>query len=462
MATITKRGGTYRIKVSCRYSADGRQITRSMTWQPAPGTTKRQEEKELNRQATLFEERVKTGQFIGSNIKFADFVETWFKDYAEKQLKPNTRAGYKALKARTNTAIGHIRLDRLQPQHILEFYNQLAETGIRADMTYKCKVDFRAKLKERKLTYSAVANAAGLNAQTLTQVSKGKSVSRKTASALCAALNEKFSEWFEPAKEAGELSGNTIKHYHGYISSVLNTAIQWQVIASNPCDRIKPPRAEKKETAFLDDEQAVQLLEALQKEPLKYQALYTLILYTGMRREEACGLEWTDIDFENNLIDINKASIYIAGKGVFDDDTKNKSSKRIIKVPASAMELLRAYKAAQAEERLKLGDRWENSGKVFTSWNGKPIHPSTVTNHFRTIIQKNNLPPVTVHGLRHTNATLMIYNGTNIKTVSARLGHSDVSTTSDIYAHAIKTADEMAAEALEDIFNRKKKTAGAG
>lgn len=206
----------------------------------------------------------------------------------------------------------------------------------------------------------------------------------------------------------------------------------------------------------------MQLLEALQKEPLKYQALYTLILYTGMRREEACGLEWTDIDFENNLIDINKASIYIAGKGVFDDDTKNKSSKRIIKVPASAMELLRAYKAAQAEERLKLGDRWENSGKVFTSWNGKPIHPSTVTNHFRTIIQKNNLPPVTVHGLRHTNATLMIYNGTNIKTVSARLGHSDVSTTSDIYAHAIKTADEMAAEALEDIFNRKKKTAGAG
>lgn len=152
MATITKRGGTYRIKVSCGYSADGRQITRSTTWKPDPGMTKRQEEKELNRQATLFEERVKTGQFIGSNIKFADFVETWFKDYAEKQLRPNTIAGYTSLKARTNAAIGHIRLDRLQPQHILEFYNQLAETGIRADMTYKSKVDFRAKLRERKIT----------------------------------------------------------------------------------------------------------------------------------------------------------------------------------------------------------------------------------------------------------------------------------------------------------------------
>lgn len=99
MATITKRGGTYRIKVSCGYSADGRQITRSTTWKPDPGMTKRQEEKELNHQAVLFEERVKTGQFIGSNIKFADFVETWFKDYAEKQLRPKTLLGYKKMAA---------------------------------------------------------------------------------------------------------------------------------------------------------------------------------------------------------------------------------------------------------------------------------------------------------------------------------------------------------------------------
>lgn len=462
MATITKRGGTYRIKVSCGYSADGRQITRSTTWKPTPGMTTRQEEKELNRQATLFEERVKTGQFIGSNIKFANFVDTWFTDYAEKQLRPNTIAGYKALKARTNAAIGHIRLDRLQPQHILEFYNQLAETGIREDMTYKSKVDFRAKLKERKITYLTLANAAGLSTQTLTQIAKGKNVSHKTASAVCNTLGEKFSEWFEPAREKGKLSSSSIKHYHEYISSVLSTAVQWQVIAANPCERVKPPKAGRKEAKFLDDEQAQQLLEFLEKEPIMYRALYTLILYTGMRREEICGLEWEDIDFEHDLIDINKARIYVPGRGVLDDETKNKSSRRIIKVPATAIDLLREYKAAQAAERLKLGDKWVNSQKVFVSWNGKPIHPSTVTNHFRKFVEKTDLPPTTVHSLRHTNATLLIYNKTDIKTVSNRLGHSDVSTTGNIYAHAIKKADEMAAEALEDIFNSKKKAAGAG
>ena len=108
MATITKRGDTYRIRVSEGYSADGRQIMQSMTWKPAPGMTKRQEEKELNRQAALFEERVRNGQYICSNIKFADFVERWFKDYAEKQLRPKTVLGYKYMKDRTNAAIGHI------------------------------------------------------------------------------------------------------------------------------------------------------------------------------------------------------------------------------------------------------------------------------------------------------------------------------------------------------------------
>jgi integrase len=113
-------------------------------------------------------------------------------------------------------------------------------------------------------------------------------------------------------------------------------------------------------------------------------------------------------------------------------------------------------------KRLKLGDKWEGSPKIFTTWKGSAICPDTVTSWFHSFIKRHDLPPVTVHGLRHTNATLLIYNGTNIKTVSDRLGHADVSTTGNIYAHAIKTADEMAAEALEDIFNRKKKTAGAG
>lgn len=205
MATITKRGGTYRIKVSCGYSADGRQITRSTTWKPDPGMTKRQEEKELNHQAVLFEERVKTGQFIGSNIKFADFVETWFKDYAEKQLRPKTLLGYKKMAVRTNAAIGHIRLDRLQPQHILEFYNQLAENGVREDTKYCCKGDLRGLLKDNGLKMKEFSERSGVSERTLRAAVNGNNAAEQTANKICNALKMRRSELFRAASDTNVL-----------------------------------------------------------------------------------------------------------------------------------------------------------------------------------------------------------------------------------------------------------------
>lgn len=125
MATITKRGNSYRITVSCGYDLNGKQLRRTMTWVPPDGMTARQIQKEANRQAVLFEEKCRTGQVLDGNIKFADFAERWFKDYAEKQLRPTTVARYHVLMPRINAAIGHIRLDKLQPHHLMQFYNNL-------------------------------------------------------------------------------------------------------------------------------------------------------------------------------------------------------------------------------------------------------------------------------------------------------------------------------------------------
>ena len=106
-----------------------------------------------------------------------------------------------------------------------------------------------------------------------------------------------------------------------------------------------------------------------------------------------------------------------------------------------------------------MGDQWQEHDRLFTQWNGEPIHPDTVTSWFSGFVKKNNLPPETVHSLRHTNATLLIAAGTNLRTVSARLGHSQTSTTANIYAHAIQSADAAAAETLNDILNPLRKQA---
>lgn len=133
--------------------------------------------------------------------------------------------------------------------------------------------------------------------------------------------------------------------------------------------------------------------------------------------------------------------------------TIQSSSKRVIKVPDQALSLLKEYKKAQGAEKMELGSKWDEHGKIFTQWNGKPIHPDSVTGWFRDFIHRNNLPYVSIHSLRHTNATLLIASGVDLRTVSKRLGHANMTTTGNIYTHAIQTADERAAEVLGDILS---------
>jgi integrase len=180
-----------------------------------------------------------------------------------------------------------------------------------------------------------------------------------------------------------------------------------------------------------------------------------LLIHSGMRRGELCGLKWTDVDFNNKLITIERAILYTADKGVYEDTPKNNNSKRVIKLADEIFILLKEYKMKYNADRANAGDRWIETGYIFTQWNGKPMHPSTITGWFNNFIKAHNLPKVSIHSLRHTNATLMIANGADLRTVSKRLGHSNLSTTGNIYTHAIKSADERAAEVLQDILKPK-------
>lgn len=454
MATIEKRNGAYRISVSAGYDLQGKQIKKRMTWKPLPDMTERQIEKELKRQAVLFEEQVQNGQFIDSSIRFSDFAEIWLNDYAIPQLRPSTVEGYKRNLVRLNAHIGHIKLNKLQPHNITACYKAIYDEGKLIAPKYKAKAPIKTLLKEQNITRLMIAEKYGIGKRTVDTAISGKTVDKKTATAICDSLNMPLNNLFDKVSEGGgELTGNYMLHLHRLLSSILEKAVKWQVLLYNPCRRVEAPKVEKKEAAYLDEIQAQELLQCLQKEPLQYRAIITLLLYSGMRRGELCGLEWSDIDFKNNIIDISKTSLYLSDRGIFDDSTKTESSKRFIKVPVEALDILKEHKVQQAKEFFKLGDLWVKSNKVFTQWNGKPIHPDTITGWFARFIKKNNLPPIHLHSLRHTNATLLIASGADLRTVSKRLGHSNMTTTSNIYTHAIKSADERAAELLGDILN---------
>lgn len=456
MATAEKRGNSYKITVSCGYDILGRQIRRYKTWTPVAGMTARQTAKELERQKVLFEEQCRAGQVLDGNIKFADFAEKWFTEYAEKQLRPTTLRSYRQILGRINAAIGHIRLDRLQAQHILAFYNNLSETGIAAraiSMRPHSADDFRALMKREGLTQKALTERAGVSIATVRNACHGRAIASECAQKISEALHTSVQHLFTESTPARPLDAATIRKHHAVLSSILSAAVKWQAIPFNPCERVQPPKLEAKQAVYLDEQQAAHLLDLLQAEPLPYRTMITLLLFSGLRRGELCGLEWSDIDFEQSLLTVRRSSLYLPGKGVFADEPKNETSKRAVKLPTSVLHLLKEYRVWQNKQRFQLGDQWQAYNRLFTQWNGKPLHPSTVTSWFHDFIQKTDLPPVHIHSLRHTNATLQIAGGVPITTVADRLGHASTATTGRIYAHAIQSANAAAASVLEDMLH---------
>ena len=232
---------------------------------------------------------------------------------------------------------------------------------------------------------------------------------------------------------------------------MMTTAVIWQMIEVNPLSRIKPPKVAKKEARFLDDAESILLLEKLEGAPIKYKAAIYLLIYGGFRRGELCGLEWSDIDLDSGLVKIIRNSLYLPKEGVYTDTPKTDTGSRSFILPKAAIDVLRQHRVWQLEERLKLGDKWKDTGRIFTAWDGAPMHPDTLSNWFLLFVRDNELPSISLHSLRHTNATLLIAEGVDIRTVAERLGHAQASTTSNIYAHAIKVADEKASQALDNL-----------
>jgi integrase len=351
-------------------------------------------EKQAEKLLAEFTTEIERGLVIdGKKITFKEFVERWLKDYAEIELAPKTLFRYKEiLDTRILESLGHIKIDQLRPTHIIEFENMLREPGIRKD------------------------------------------------------------------KKAGGLSEKTILQHHRIISSILNDAVQWQVIYSNPAARVKPPKVPKKQAVCYDEEQTGTLLNTLEKLPprdLKYRAMVELALTTGLRRGELGGLEWEkDINFDRCTLEVRQASQYLPGQGCFIKDPKNETSKRLIAVPGTTMALLKKWKAQQTEKRLKVGDLWAGEDWVFTTWDGHRINPDRFTQWFSRFLDEKKLPHIPLHSMRHTSATLLIAEGVDLREVSGRLGHADMSTTGNIYAHFLKSADRAAADKMENLITR--------
>jgi integrase len=421
--------------------------------------TAKQMEKQAAFEAEKFEEAVNKGIVaLDGKIKFEDYAAIWM---ANSQLAYKTRERYNELLRRINAAIGHLRLENIQAHHLEAFYKNLAEDGIKDKGRFATMNGLDQIMDERKITRDSLSKLAGIAPSTVGAARSNKRVSIESANKIAAALNVPAKQICTLIEDTSGLSDKTILHHHRLISAILSKAKRERRVPFNVAlEHATAPKVTKKEARYLDDEQARELVIKLLNEPdIRIRTSILLALYSGVRRGELCGLSWQDIDERRGVIHVLKASQYQRKNGIVEVSTKNESSKRPIRVQPIVFQVLSQYKAWWLGEKMKNGSRWKGQEeRLFIQADGKPINPDTINYWLDKFIIKHGLERFTPHSLRHTFSTLQIMAGVNIRTLQSRTGHAQASTLTNIYAHAIKTADEMASDVLDDVLTPKNLT----
>ena len=253
---------SYCIRVSNGYDRLGRQALVNRTYTPPPGLTGKKLEKELQRQADAFEQEVRSGISLDASMKLDDLIERWFTEYAEKKLKPKTVYDYRRLVPRISAGLGQLKVCQVKPSHLMAFYSNLEEQGVREDSAYTASPALLELLPKGRR--GQIAEAAGVSERTMATLYRGGNVSRATAEKVASAVGMPLSKAFiEHTKAGGRLNGNTVQHYHRMLSSVFTKAVQWGLVAENPCKRAEAPKAQEVDVQALEEKDVVRLLEAL-------------------------------------------------------------------------------------------------------------------------------------------------------------------------------------------------------
>ena len=266
-------------------------------------------------------------------------------------------------------------------------------------------------------------------------------------------VNALYAKLAEGGKQDGKsgLSPMTVHHVHSCLHKACKDAVRWGQLSRNPLDAADPPRKKgdgSREMRTWSKEQLKAFLETVAEDRLS--PLWHTIAMTGMRRGEAIGLRWSDVDLENGRLSVRRALIPI-NREVVVSEPKTAKGRRVVALDRGTVEVLKRQAARQLDEQTQADDAWIETGLVFTQVCGQALDPESVSRYFRQAVKKSLLPQIRLHDLRHTHATLALQAGIHPKVVSERLGHATISITLDTYSHAIPAMQEEAAALIAEL-----------
>lgn len=374
---------------------------------PYRKTVEAKDDNEAEKQLTLFVEQVKKGNFINTNYTFGEFAQIWL----DNKVRPNAgdrcvKKYIGALNTRILPYIGNIKLKDLTKQKLETYFNIIKNT----------KTNYRKR------------------------------------------------------KENNTVKPDTVKKWKSIIHACLEYAVECELIPKNPCNKIKITytnttdentikqlvKSKREKIQYYNIDEYKQVSKLIEKEFLEYyynnkinntkrlqevgrRFLILLDLKTGMRRSELFGLTRNDLSIDNLTFDVNKSRHYLAGKGKFTKYAKNDSSIRIKSFPKSILRYLKLY--------YKLLDSLDYKNDYIFDY----LSIDGICSWFDKWQNKNNIKNIRFHDIRHTHATILLYLGVDVKTISERLGHSDIQTTLNIYADVLKELDIKSVEKIDNL-----------
>lgn len=421
MASIRKRGNTYRIQVFLGRDTEDKAQFVTVSYKPT-ATTPKAIEKEVDTYAREFEKQVKEGKYLsGEKLTYKDITERWKADWAADHLADGGAQYLDMIKRYAYPAFGMMKISKIRPLHVQTLVDEMKEKGLSAATIRRATTAFNSVFRYAYRLQIIQENP--YDRVERPRMEKGNELhyfTPKQAKAFLCALRGPYTD----VVKAHDRIDDTGKKYH------------------------------------------VEEYERVLSYPLQHQLYFYLAIYGGFRRGEECALTWRDIDFKNHTVTVSKA-VARRKSGQIIKEPKTAAGCRTITLPDVCFDLLTEWRKEQKRQRLAYGTAWKGAQNmedqyIFMQDNGALIDISTIRKRFHAIIDRYNasckneedkLPQIKLHDLRHTAATLLVANGCDYATISHRLGHSKVSVTLDIYSHPLPENDIAASNILEKVLS---------
>lgn len=381
--------------------------------------------------------QIRGGIAPGSQLTVGEWLDQWL---AQESHRPATSKSYADhVRLHLVPAIGHIKLDRLQVRHLVEMF---------------------AKIHAANETVLANNSDRGAIELRIEQAPKRGPERR--------ALHEQLAAMPPYRRPVGPATQNRIR---STLRAAINDAITQQLVTFNPAAHVEVPTRRPKAIIWTAERVAEWARTGIRPSPvmvwtpqqtgafLDYvvsddlAAMWRVAAFSGLRRGELCGLRPGDVDLDAAVIEIG-TQLTEVGYAVIEGEPKSESGTRTVPLDAATVTVLRAYRHRQKERRVALGLQWTESGRFFTMPTGEALRPSWVSARFARLVTEAGLPPIRLHDLRHGTATLALAAGVDMKIVQSLLGHSTLSTTSDLYTSVLPDVARDAAEATSALVPR--------